>query len=299
MSSAGSNPVFRWPPNAAPTETPSPRVTGPAAGAPISRASPSLVERASKWWGMFERAWLDPVALPLRRRAIEASWAPDSLEAFCPRCGRDTGPHECDADGCSVCRDRRLPWDRIVRLGAYVPPLSEWVCEVKFTRAAVLGLEMGRMLGRQIRAAAAFGPGKPGAAPMVVVPVPSTLRRRLARGIDHSSVIARGIASELNAPVISRALWRTHRPSQRSVEFSGRAANVSRSIRVAASARKRLAGRWIVLVDDVSTSGATLRAAARAIREAARTGGPGSAPLALWACVVAVTPGRRHAPMGA
>ncbi len=240
---------------------------------------------------MFERAWLDPVALPLHRRAVEAGWTPDALDRFCLRCGRDTGPHECDADGCSVCRERRLPWDRIVRLGSYVPPLSEWVCEVKFTRAAVLGLEIGRMLGRQVAGAAGLGEGRMPPGPPVIVPVPSTLRRRLSRGIDHSRAIARGVGSVLQAPVLGRALWRTHRPSQRSVAFSGRAANVSQSIGVSRGAMKRLTGRWVLLVDDVTTSGATLRAAARAIREAARNCS-GEGPLEIWACVAAVTPER-------
>lgn len=165
-----------------------------------------------------------------------------------------------------------------MRLGRYEAPLSDWICEVKFTRWRVLGFELGRTLGRQLRAAGFAASNK-----AVIVPIPTSFRRRVSRGIDHAAVIARGVSWELNVP-LSRALKRKHRPSQRSVAISDRVRNVSGSMFLARSAN--LAGKAVLLIDDVMTTGATMRTAARALASSSQT----RPPNAIWAAVLAVTP---------
>lgn len=227
--------------------------------------------------------WLDPVAEPLARRAAAAEWTPDGPGDYCDRCGRDIGAFESNEVGCAACAQSRLPWSRFVRLGRYEPPLSDWICEVKFTRWPVLGLELGRLLGRVIRQAG-IDP-TPGRA--VIVPMPTTIRRRLSRGIDHAGIIARGVSEEVGPP-IARLLARSHRPSQRAVPFDRRPSNVAGSLRLRRGAA--VPAGTILLVDDVMTSGATMRAAARALLAgAARRNGP-----EVWACALGVT--ADHAP---
>lgn len=259
-----------------------------------------ITERAQRWWRAVESAWLDPTALPLALRAEETGWGPDALAKYCDRCGHTIGPHESSEFGCSACAHTRPPWARFVRLGEYDSPLSDWVCEVKFQRFRALGHELGRSLARSIRVACAGIDLSARAA--VVVPVPTTLRRRIERGIDHAGVIAQAVASELGLPM-RRALVRDHRPSQRAVPVSDRAGNVSNSIRLARvaygpgqfwfrSGRGAVKALNVILIDDVVTTGATLRAAVRAVGEARRTG---DGPAAVIAAVLAVTPepGRR------
>lgn len=266
----------------------------------------------SEAWRDIERVWLDPIALPFGRRAIDAGWTPDAPAVYCNRCGHGVGPHEEDAFGCAACRDRLLPWDRFVRLGSYVAPLSDWVCEVKFTRFSALGVELGRCLGEQVRSArrSSLGVVLEEASPLVV-PVPTTWIRRTSRGIDHAGVIARGVAHAVGGIVV-RGVGRTHRPSQRSLAPSQRAANVRRSFRARTgwlSPSSRVRGRagaashrLVLLVDDVLTTGATMTACAKALRvwlEAQGGGAPGRR-WEIWACALAVTPerGRGSEPAG-
>lgn len=270
--------TFRWPPAPLPPSPPSlPTQTGGPTPRPATPPTP--IERVVGHARSLERAWLDPVVLPLRDRPEWASWRPSSFDEFCDRCGHDVGPHEENEYGCAACRSRRLPWQAFVRLGTYEPPLSDWIHELKFGRWRRTGVELGRALGARLQESGLLRHSDPSA--VVVVPVPTTWRRRMGRGVDHSLCIARAIAHR-GGWATSRLLARSHRPSQRSVPASERARNVSGSIRLRRGAG--LGGRTVVLVDDVMTSGATLRAAARVLA------GARPAPERLIAAVLAVTP---------
>ena len=276
-------PSFVWPPTPLPPEP-----NGPP-GLPVGAAGVGVGAAPSetpwrRWLRSFERVWLDPVAEPFALRAASVGWRRDEPEAYCDRCGHDVAEHEATEYGCAACRATRPPWDRFVRLGAYEPPLSLWVQEVKFTRFHALARSLGRELGRALLEA-----GADDGTPLVITPVPISFRRRLARGIDHAHAVAMGVGREIGAPV-RPLLRRSHGPSQRAVASSARGANVRGVFR---SRRGRpgavIAGRRVVLVDDVSTSGATARACSRALlgagvgevwvasgsvtREAGRSGG--------------------------
>ena len=230
-----------------------------------------LQEEPRSWWGHVERVWMDVAAPPLVQRAAEAGWVPEQPGDYCSRCGRSIAEGGGgDAGGCGACRQSRFPWDRFVRLGRYQPPLSRWIQDVKFTRWRRLGWDLGRMLGEAV---ARESEGSQGAdlaclpqGPPAIVPVSMSLRRRLVRGIDHTRIIANGLAPVVGGHVVP-ALHRQHRPSQLQVPTSLRSDNVKGAFRLRTGAVPRLVGRWIVLVDDVSTTGATLRAAAKAVRE--------------------------------
>lgn len=239
-------------------------------------------EWARQWWRRVEDAWLDPTALPLADRIERDRWEPDAATAFCNRCGQTVGPFEADEFGCVACRDRRLPWDQFVRVGEYLPPLDDWIVEVKFHRFRTFGDELGRLLGQRI----AFSRCVTDPASTVVVPVPTTWQRRLERGIDHAGVIAAAAARELDLPV-RRPLSRRHRPSQRAVSPGQRARNVAGSFSLTPRAAAGLRGKTVILIDDVMTTGATLRAASRALKSLRKTG---NAPARIVAAVLAVTP---------
>ncbi|MEQ8844047.1 MAG: hypothetical protein RIB58_04260 [Phycisphaerales bacterium] len=256
---------FLWPPRPLTDPTP-PAVSPPLTPPPRTRRN--AVARA---WIDIERIWLDPVAEPLDRRAGRLNWRRASPGDWCDRCGANVGPNEADELGCAQCRGRRLPWDRFVRLGDYEPPLSTWVQEVKFGGWRALGRSLGRELGRAALEAGFEGAGG------AVVPAPTTFRRRMARGIDHALVLARGVSCETGAPV-RRLLQRTHRPSQRGLSPAQRTSNVAGSFSVRRGAPT---GGPIILIDDVMTTGATLRAASRVLRRGVR-------PSELWVCVTSV-----------
>ncbi|MFT3766723.1 MAG: phosphoribosyltransferase family protein [Minicystis sp.] len=101
----------------------------------------------------------------------------------------------------------------------------------------------------------------------VVIPVPLHPARLAERGYNQAALLATEVARELAVPTSALALARTrHTPQQARLDRAARLGNVTGAFRVRLPAQVR--GRRVLLVDDVSTTGATLSACATALRDA-------------------------------
>ena len=122
-----------------------------------------------------------------------------------------------------------------------------------------LARDMGRWFGRVL------ADTDPYAGVDLIVPVPLHFRKVLRRGYNQSEYIARGMSRSMEIPVETRAVVRRiNNPSQTQTStHSERWENVEGIFAVRRP--ERLAGRHILLVDDVMTTGATIGSCAEAI----------------------------------
>jgi ComF family protein len=159
---------------------------------------------------------------------------------------------------CGACRQHPPGFDRLLALWSYRPPLD----------AVVRGLKFGRLdyLGRHLAAALVDGLGDRLDGFDRVVPVPLHWRRRLSRGYNQAERIARPLAGRLGLPCAPALARRRATPPQSLLGREDRLANLRRAFRVPRPERVR--GLRLLLVDDVATTGATLDAAARALKGA-------------------------------
>ena len=109
-----------------------------------------------------------------------------------------------------------------------------------------------------------------GAGGDLIVPVPVHAGRARQRGYDQARLIAEVAARELDlpqAPILERQRATI---AQFDLDRRQRATNVRGAFRLAR--HRSLAGRWIVLVDDVMTTGATLTECALVLMDAGAIG---------------------------
>jgi ComF family protein len=117
-----------------------------------------------------------------------------------------------------------------------------------------------------------------------LLPVPLHWRRLWARRFNQSAALATAISAVAGVPVLHEALRRVRStPQQVGRSKRERAGNVQGAFRVPVDRKAEVAGRRLVLIDDVLTSGATVDTCARALLRA----GAASVDVLVFARVVA------------
>ena len=101
------------------------------------------------------------------------------------------------------------------------------------------------------------------------VPVHETRRRE--RGFDQAEELARSLAGSLRLPVAACLERHQRTAAQHALDRQQRAASTAGVFQVRARARATVAGHWVLLVDDVLTTGATLAGCAAVLNAAGAT----------------------------
>ncbi len=177
---------------------------------------------------------------------------------YCRLCAVDVGPYLLHDGRCGDCRGRRPALSRLARVGRYEGALRDMILVFKHDRrlAGPLGRLLAEVLERELSPEELD----------FVVPVPSPGRRRFLRGFHPTGLLAHETSRHVGLRwAAALEMARPMRP-QVGLSATERAANVRGAFRPAPGTA--LVGRRVCVLDDVCTTGATLREAARTLREA-------------------------------
>ena len=180
----------------------------------------------------------------------------------CGACLADPPPF----DTCVVALDYAFPWDRLI-------------ADFKFNGQVELAAALARRLLQTIRQ-----DGRP--LPNWVLPVPLAPQRLAERGYNQAWELARRVARALGCRADAQLLLRPlSGPHQVELNLVQRRSNLRGAYLLNPARRLSLHGQHVALVDDVMTSGTTLREAAAALRRA------GVARIDAWALARTPAPG--------
>ncbi|MFO1436610.1 MAG: ComF family protein [Gammaproteobacteria bacterium] len=151
----------------------------------------------------------------------------------------------------------------------YASPIDDLIKELKFGSGLAAGRELGALM---------MARGSPRRMPQVLIPVPLHWRRLARRGYNQSQVIAEHLSKHCGLPLLGACRRSRFTLAQAQLNAHVRTRNVRGAFEVSGVVR----GLHVAIVDDVITTGATMRELVRVLRRA------GASRVEVWAAARAV-----------
>ena len=198
-------------------------------------------------------------AVPVCAECFERA-RPFGPAARCGGCGvAPASALALDHEGrCAACLLDPRPWEGLRSFGPYGGALRRLIHLLKYDGMEPLGPALGRLLAAPAAELAPFD---------VIAPVPLHRGRRIERGFNQAELLGRGLARETGCSLEPDLLVR-RRPTAPQAGLNARERRTNLRGSFAAPRPEAVRGRKILLIDDVTTTGATLEACARALKRA-------------------------------
>ena len=181
---------------------------------------------------------------------------------YCPRCGATAGSFaKANIEtGCVQCPTPMPKFARVYRIGPYQGAVKNSIRLLKYNSHFRAIDHLANLLCSTIQ----HDPN-----PQyydAIIPIPMFWFSKITRGIDHTQTIAHLVARELNVPHLNSLYKQKNIPPQVKLSRAKRIENVSGAFGIKNS--KAIADKNILLIDDVTTTGATASEAAKILLNA-------------------------------
>ncbi len=193
---------------------------------------------------------------------------------LCALCGRPIK----DGTQCAFC-DSESPIDHGRAWMLFIPPSDKVVHHFKYRRKTRLAHLLGRAMAGMINADHLLSGAD------IITPIPLFWWKRIRRGYNQSDILSRIVSTEtgIRLEYLLRRIKNTKTQTRLSTEE--RKKNVSHAFAVSSDDMR---DKKVLLIDDVLTTGATVRECARVLKE--------HGAVAVYSCVAAITPDKPNTP---
>lgn len=208
--------------------------------------------------------------LDARRRHLLCGRCWDKIrppkDPLCPRCGLPLpSPHALTFSPdhlCGTCREQKAYFSFARAAGLYEEEgvLRKAILLFKYGKKAALGHHLGRLM-----AEASYGRVEVTSYDCLV-PVPLSPEREKERGFNQSLILAEALGGRFGVPVERKALVRVRPTGPQEGSRKAREENVRGAFAVIRP--EQVAGKRILLIDDVYTTGATVNECAKVLMKA-------------------------------
>jgi len=215
--------------------------------------------------------------LPVDCAACGAALGDDPIPLFCASCWATISPltharcTRCDRPFpspvatthspnhvCQSCAERPPSYTKAWTLYPYLPPLQDAICLFKYRGKVALASPLARLMIDRLPPLDSLD---------LIMPVPLHAQRLREREFNQSLLLADRIGRHLDTPVSFTNLIRiASSPAQTTLTRKGRLKNLRGAFSLRHSAL--IAGKQILLIDDVFTTGATVNECAKTLRKA-------------------------------
>jgi len=183
-----------------------------------------------------------------------------TIPDYCPKCGSRVGPYMGEVNGCPLCPIVRFPYDHLVRVGRYESPLKEMILNFKYHYDQRLDKTLGSLLADAIQGQSWHHEID------ALVPVPTAWFWRLKYRCFPVGLLANRAGKMLSLPAFDLLKVKGKKQRQMELPHSQRSANVRGVFRLAKYAK--VSGKSLCIIDDVTTTGATLQEVANTLKTA-------------------------------
>lgn len=177
------------------------------------------------------------------------------ITGFCPYCGEPSLLEEAPCMPCAQCLVRTPPWNDVIFFGVYGGLLRDLLLRMKFGGSLACADVLGRLL-----AALCAEHYDVTVKPDVIVPMPLDVGRLRERGFNQCRELVRHVSKDMGVPVRSDLLVKVRQVTPQELLNREQRRNLAQPFRAADAG-----GLFVLLVDDVCTTGATLERATESL----------------------------------